>query len=206
MTTITHIFFDVGGVLGTDGWDTEQRALAVERFGLDSTDFAQRHLEAIGMFETGRMTLDEYLDVTVFDAPRTCTREEFREFMFSCSEPFPDTIDIARALAAAGRYRMMTLNNESTELNVYRLMEFGLGDIFTTFFSSCWMGVAKPSRRIYELTLSMSQANPAHSVFIDDRAQNLTPARALGMHTILYRDARQLASDLGELGIEVGGS
>jgi putative hydrolase of the HAD superfamily len=202
--TISHIFFDVGGVLGTGGWDTEQRAAAVDRFELDSADFGQRHQEAVGMFEEGRMTLDEYLDVTVFHASRPFTREEFKAFMRSQSDPFLETIAIARELADAKCYRLMTINNESAELNVHRLRRFRLIEIFATFFSSCWLGVTKPSRRIYELALTMSQANPERSVFIDDREQNLPPASALGMHTVKYVSSAQLATDLAALGIAIG--
>jgi putative hydrolase of the HAD superfamily len=202
--TITHIFFDIGGVLGTGGWDTRQRALAAARFQLDAEDFEQRHQEAVGMFEDGHLTLDEYLDATVFDVSRSFTRDEFTAFMLAQSQPFPETIAVARRLAATGRYRLMTLNNESAELNEYRLRHFRLIDIFTTFFSSCWLGVSKPSRRIYQLALSMSQASPDQSVFIDDREQNLPPARRLGMRTFRFTNAVQLAADLAALGIATG--
>lgn len=203
--TITHIFFDVGGVLGTGGWDTEQRAAAVDRFKLDAADLSQRHQEAVGMFEEGRMTLDEYLDVTVFHASRPFTRDEFKAFMRSQSDPFLESIAVARELAEARRYRLMTINNESAELNVHRLRQFGLIEIFTTFFSSCWLGVTKPSRRIYQLALTMSQANPERSVFIDDREQNLPPAIALGMQTIRYVSPGQLVTDLAALGVGSAG-
>lgn len=203
--TITHLFFDVGGVLGTAGWDAEQRAVAADRFELDAIDLGQRHQEVVGMFEEGRMTLDEYLDVTVFHAPRSFTREEFKELMRAQSEPFPDTIAIARELAHARSYRLMTINNESAELNVYRLRRFRLIDIFATFFSSCWLGVTKPSRRIYEQALAMSQTNPEHAVFIDDREQNLPPASALGMHTVRYVSPGQLVTDLAALGVVTTG-
>ena len=198
---ITHLFFDVGGVLGTAGWDTDQRAVAAERFELDAIDFGQRHQEVVGMFEEGRMTLDEYLDATVFHAPRSFTRDAFKEFMRAQSEPYPETIAIARELAQARSHRLMTINNESTELNLHRLRRFGLIDIFDTFFSSCWLGVTKPSRRIYEQALAMSQANPERAVFIDDREQNLPPASALGMHTVRYVSPAQLVTELAALGV-----
>ena len=51
MTNITHIFFDIGGVLGSNGWDREQRERAVERFGLDAEDFQWRHEEVAGEWE-----------------------------------------------------------------------------------------------------------------------------------------------------------
>jgi putative hydrolase of the HAD superfamily len=199
---LTHVFFDVGGVLGTNGWDRHERARAVQRFALDAEDLERRHEDAVGIFETGQMTLDEYLDDTVFCEPRSFSREDFKAFMREQSQPFPESIQVARDLAEAGRHVLMTLNNESAELNLHRLRSFGLLPLFSAFFSSCWMGVAKPSRRIYEAARDLSQAEPARSVFVDDRPQNLVPARALGMHTVLFKDAAQLRRDLAALGVE----
>jgi putative hydrolase of the HAD superfamily len=199
--TITHIFFDIGGVLGTNGWDREQRAMAVRHFGLDAAELEDHHGETVAMLEQGRMALDEYLKCTVFYRPRPFRLSEFKAFMLAQSAPFPDTIDLARSLARTGRYRLMTINNESAELNQHRLEQFGLRDIFTTFFSSCWVGVLKPARRIYELALAMSQAGAHGSVFIDDREQNLEPARSLGMRAIRFTDAVRLRQELADLGV-----
>jgi len=198
---ITHVFFDIGGVLGTNGWDREQRAKAVSHFGLDAEDFEHRHEDAVGSFETGRMTLDEYLDDIVFCERRGFSRDDFKAFMMAQSEPFPESIAVARELAGARRHVLMTLNNESAELNVHRLRSFGLLPLFSAFFSSCWVGALKPSRRIYEVARDMSQAEPARCVFVDDRPQNLTPAAALGMRTVLFKDAAQLRRDLAALGV-----
>jgi len=202
---ITHLFFDVGGVLGSSGWGSESRQRAVERFGLDAADFDRRHREVVGQWEQGRMTLDEYLGCTIFDVPRPFTREGFAAYMREQSRPFPETIALARGLAATGRYRLMTLNNESAELNAYRLRRFGLAPIFSAFFSSCWLGVAKPSRRIFELALALAQADASATVFIDDREQNLAPARALGMHALRFTTAGDLERDLAALGVTIRG-
>lgn len=198
---ITHVFFDVGGVLGSSGWGTEPRERAVERFGLDAADFDRRHREVVGPWEEGRLSLDEYLDCTVFGVPRPFVRDAFTAFMRAQSRPYPETIAIARALSATGRFRLMTLNNESAELNAHRLKLFGLAPIFAAFFSSCWLGAAKPARRIYDLALAMAQAEPARSVFIDDREQNLAPARALGMRAVRFTDAQTLRRELAALGV-----
>jgi len=199
--TITHVFFDIGGVLGSNGWDREQRAAAVRHFGLDGGELEDRHDESIAILEQGRMTVEEYLRCTVFYRPRPFELEEFRAYMLAQSTPFPDTIELARRLARTGRYRLMTINNESAELNQHRLEQFGLRDVFTTFFSSCWVGVVKPARRIYEVALAMSQAKPDGSVFIDDRERNLEPAHALGMQTIRFTDALRLRQELADLDV-----
>lgn len=200
-TNIDLVLFDIGGVLGSNGWDREQRAQATAHFGLDAEDFQSRHEETIGDLESGRITLDEYLDVTIFCAKRAFTREEFKAFMFAQSEPWPESVAVARDVASRGGVRMATLNNESAELNVYRIAAFGLRSVFPTFFSSCWMGVRKPTQAIYTRVLGMTQADPARTVFIDDREQNLGPAHALGVTTVLFRGAAKLRAELGGLGL-----
>jgi len=208
MSAINQVLFDIGGVLGSNGWDREQRAVAVEKFALDGEDFQYRHEETVGAFESGQISLDEYLDVTVFWQPRAFSRDDFKRFMFSLSTPWADSLDVVRRLrqrirGRPTRVRMATLNNESRELNEYRIRYFGLCELFDVFFSSCWLGVRKPTRQIYERVLGMTQADPASSVFVDDREQNLAPARVLGMQTIHFTSADQLSRSLAGLGFDV---
>jgi putative hydrolase of the HAD superfamily len=200
--TVTHVFFDIGGVLGTNGWDRDQRAAAVQHFSLDAADLEDRHVESIAILEQGRMTLDEYLRCAVFYRPRPFTAEQFKAYMLAQSTPYPETIDVVRGLVRTGRYRLMTINNESAELNQHRLEQFGLRDLFIAFFTSCWVGILKPAHRIYQVALAMSQADPEQSVFIDDRERNLEPARSLGMQTIRFTDAATLRQDLAGLGVQ----
>jgi putative hydrolase of the HAD superfamily len=203
MIPIDLVLFDIGGVLGSNGWDREQRAAAIEHFHLDAEDFEYRHEETAGALETGLMPLDEYLTVTVFGSERDFSRETFTAFMLAQSQPWPDSIAIARTLSASGAVRMATLNNESEELNDYRIRHFGLHDIFPTFFTSCWLGARKPMAVIYKRVLGMTQADPTRTLFVDDRVQNLAPAAALGMQTIQFRNAEQLRAALCTHGLPV---
>jgi putative hydrolase of the HAD superfamily len=95
----------------------------------------------------------------------------------------------------------MTLNNESAELNLHRIAAFGLREMFTAFLSSCWLGVRKPQPVIFERALAIAQVKPERVVFVDDREQNLAPARAQGMQTILFTGAGALRTSLQELGL-----
>ena len=199
--SLTHVFFDIGGVLGTNGWDRDQRARAMQKFSIEDDDFEHRHHQVVSEFETGAMSLEEYLDVTVFYTPRLFSREDFELYMLALSEPNAYTIEVAKHVASTGRVRLMTMNNESAVLNVYRIERFGLKQIFPTFLSSCWLGVRKPSRVFFERALGIAQAEPGSSLLIDDREQNLAPAAALGMHTIHYRDPESLARELSHYGV-----
>jgi putative hydrolase of the HAD superfamily len=207
VSAIQHIFFDIGGVLGTNGWDHEQRDDAVKQFGLDARDFQCRHEEIIGEWEEGRISMDEYLDIAIFHEPRDFSRQEFVDFMLAQSRPDEESVAIARELTARARYTLMTFNNESDELNRYRITKFGISEIFEAFLSSCWLGVRKPTQAFYERGLGIAQANPKTSLFIDDRRQNLSPAQKLGMQVIQFSSATQLRSDLERvLGLELSGA
>ncbi len=199
---IDWVLFDVGGVLGNNGWDREQRAEAVKKFGLDDDDdFQYRHEEMVGALESGEITLDEYLAITVFCEPRPFSPDDFKKFMLAQSAAWPDSIALARELAKSGAVRLATLNNESEALNAHRIELFGLRDIFPTFFTSCWMGVRKPTRQMYARVLGMTQADPKRTLFIDDRLQNLAPAASLGIQTLQFTGAAQLRAELERMGL-----
>ena len=145
MSAIHAIFWDVGGVLLSNAWDRTERAATLERFRLDQEEFHARHEMVVSSFERGKISLDEYLDRTVFYRDRPFTRDEFRDYMFSLSQPMPQVLAFARALTASGKYFMGTINNESRELNLLRIEKFGLREIFRLFVSSALSACA--SRR-----------------------------------------------------------
>jgi putative hydrolase of the HAD superfamily len=203
LSAIRALFWDVGGVLLTNAWDHTQRSAALEHFHLDEEEFHDRHEMVVSSFERGKITLDEYLDRTVFYRPRSFTREEFRDFMYALSKPLPGVLDFARGLSDSGKYFMATINNESRELNDYRIEKFGMRTIFRVFISSCFVGLRKPERDIYRLALETTQFAGEDCCFIDDRALNLECAAHLGMKIIEMKGVEQLQAELAKLGVEV---
>lgn len=201
--SITTIFFDIGGVLLTDGWGHSSRRAAAEKFGLDWDEYADRHEKVAHAIETNRMTLEQYLDRAVFYRPRAFSRKEFRDFIFAQSEAKPESLQIVKQLAEAHKYFLATINNEVLELNLYRIEHFGLRTFFPVFFSSCFLGLRKPDEAIYRAALQMTQRAPDECVFVDDREVNLECPRELGMHSILFQDTAQLRRELRENGIDI---
>jgi putative hydrolase of the HAD superfamily len=198
---IRSIFWDVGGVLLTNAWDRTERVKALNHFLLDEQEFHDRHEMVVSSFERGKITLDEYLDRTIFYRDRPFTRKAFTDYMFSLSRPIPGVIDFAHRLADSRSYFMGTINNESRELNLYRIEKFGLGEVFQLFVSSCFVGLRKPEHDIYRLALELTQRDPAECCFIDDRELNLECAAKMGMHTIEMHTLEQLQKDLEKLDV-----
>ena len=203
MPEITSLFWDIGGVVLTNGWDHNSRMEATQMFGLDWEEFRERHDLSFPAFDSGQITLNQYLDRTLFYRPRSFTREEFTAFMFAQSKEYPETRAVLTDAARTGKYYVASINNEPRELNDYRIEAFGLRREFQAFFSSCYLGHRKPEETIYRIALEVSQRSPENSVFIDDRSLNLDNPRRLGMQVVHHQNASQLRRDLKALGIEV---
>jgi putative hydrolase of the HAD superfamily len=197
---ITAIFWDIGGVLLTNGWDRPIRRRAAEVFGLEWDEFEARHKSLENGFDTALLTLDQYMDQAIFQKSRPFSREKLKEFMYSQSLPHPEVISIVADLAREARYFLATLNNEPLELNQYRIEKFGLRQYFGAFFSSSFLGVAKPDPAIYRRALLITQRSPGECLFIDDRTDNLESASQLGIRTLHYQgDPPELRRRLADL-------
>lgn len=203
MPNITTLFSDIGGVILTNGWDHTSRQQAAATFHLDWQEFEESHDLSFPAFDSGLISLNEYLDRTVFNRPRPFSREEFTAFMFAQSKEYPETHALLRKLATGGKYFIGAINNEPFELNEYRIKTFHLREDFVVFFSSCYVRTRKPEELIYRIALEVTQRPPEQCLFIDDRPLNLESPRRLGMNTIHYQNAGQLRSELGKYGVDV---
>jgi putative hydrolase of the HAD superfamily len=203
LAEITTLFWDIGGVILTNGWDRASRKEAANAFHLDWEEFEDRHDLSFPAFDSGRITMNQYLDRTLFYRPRDFSRDEFTGFMFAQSREYPETRAVLKDAAAAGRYFIGAINNEPLELNQYRIEEFHLRQEFQVFFSSCYIGSRKPEETIYRVALEVTQRAPAQCVFIDDRPLNLEAPRRMGMNVIHHQTAEQSRVELRNLGVKV---
>ncbi len=195
------ILFDIGGVLLTNSWDVRERAAAAQHFQLDGAYLESRHAEIVELWERGGMTMGAYLDVAVFDEPRSFSRDEFVTWMLDQSKLLPDSaMNVLRGLAASGRYLTGALNNESRELNEYRMKAFGLRSHFDVALTSCYIGLRKPDLAMYRRAIDIVGRPPERILFIDDRPENVAGARDAGMVALRYTGSDALRHDLARLG------
>ena len=195
------IFFDVGGVCLTDGWDHISREKATKKFSFDYEEMEKRHRLVFKKFEKGKLSLDQYLNEVIFFRKRNFTEEDFTEFMFAQSKPINTTLRILEKLS--DKYQLFTLNNESKELNKFRINKFGLDRYFDCFFSSCYLGVRKPEPEIFYKALHILHKEPDECLFIDDREENYQSARSFGLNSILLDEPGSLGERLKTFGIEI---
>jgi putative hydrolase of the HAD superfamily len=196
------ILFDVGGVLLTNGWDHVERAIVLQQFHLDRTEFEARHPQPYDAWERDAITAKEYLDATVFYQPRAFSHEEFLDAICAQSKLLPDGgMGILQELAASDKCTLGVLNNEARATNEYRFKTFGIRQHVKLAFSSCYLGLRKPGQAIYNRALDILGAPAERVLFIDDRAENVASAEAAGMEAILFTGADALRSELASLGV-----
>lgn len=199
------LFFDIGGVLLTNGWGHESRKLAAEQFGLDYEELNTLHSYIFNVFEIGSITLDEYLDTVIFNHPREFTREDFKEFMYSRSKELPGLLQWMKAWKKECGFRIISINNEGRELNSYRVKKFKLHECFDAFVSSCDVRMRKPDPNIFLLALGVAQARPDQCYYFDDRIFQVQTARQLGIHAYHHTSFEETKTILEKIQAEVSG-
>ncbi len=205
MGEIKVIFWDIGGVLLTNGWDENQRARVLTSLDVDLADYEPRHEAANFFWERGLSTAQEFFRKTVFN-PDQPSRSFSYDDLWSqvCAESkilHPGCFDILAALYDTKQYIVATLNNESRELNEYRLDAFRLRAYFDFFICSGYVHEMKPHPDIYRAAIEISGFQPNQTLFIDDKQENCDAATSFGMNAIRFESPAQLTHDLAQLGI-----
>jgi putative hydrolase of the HAD superfamily len=200
-TSTTALFLDIGGVLLTNGWDHNMRQRAAQLFDLDYAEMNERHHLTFDTYEEGKLTLDTYLDRVVFYTERSFSCQDFKDFMFGQSQPYPGMIQLIRDLKAQYGLKVAAVSNEGRELTVYRIEQFGLGEFIDFFISSCFVHYRKPDEDIYRIALDIAQVSPDEVVYIEDRAMFVQVARGLGLRGIQHTSFEATRDALAAFGL-----
>ena len=144
-------------MLLTNGWGHHSRLRAAEHFGLDFDEFNERHLLVFDTYESGKMSLKEYLELTVFYQSTNFTMDEFRDFLLNESRPYPEMIELISTIKRNYDLRTIAVNNEPKEINEYRVRKYGLDSFIDVFASSCYVQTRKPDKNIYRFALNLAQ-------------------------------------------------
>lgn len=201
---VRTVFWDLGGVVLTNGWDRDQRTRVLTRLGVNLANYEEVHERANFYWERGLITAEDFFTQTVlrpnprlhltFDVlwPQVCAESRVL---------YPECLDILAELKQSGKLRLATLNNESRELNEHRLDAFKLRTLFDYFICSGYVHEMKPHPGIYTAAIDISGFDADTALFIDDKRENCDAAARLGMRTIVFESPTQLCTALTEHGI-----
>lgn len=198
---VNTLFFDIGGVILTNGWDHIARQKAAEHFGIDYAEMNAKHKLIFEMFETNKISLDQYLAEIIFYKKRNFSKEDFFNFMKEQSKAHRENLAILEKLSTKKKYLLAAINNESLELNRFRIGKYGLAKYFKVFFSSAYVGMRKPDKKIFTMAVNILNKKPGECFFVDDRIENVTAAKAAGLYALHIERFIQLESALKSMKI-----
>lgn len=202
---INTLFLDIGGVLLTNGWDRKTRHLAVEKFKLDEEEINERHHLTYDTYESGKLSLDDYLNRVVFYEKRNFSHAEFKAFMFRQSKALPDMLEFIKKLKKKYNLKVTAVSNEGRELTQHRIETFKLHELFDAFVASSFVHLRKPDVDIYKYALDVSQVAPECVAYLDDRHMFVEVANALGINGIHHTGFESTCRELSKLGLTLNG-
>ena len=110
---VDTLFLDMGGVLLNDGWGIDSRQKAVKKFKRNAEEMNIRHEKCWDVLESGKMTMDHYLDEVIFYQSQSFSKSEFLNFIFSQSISLNGAFEYFIRLKKANGLRIFALNNEA---------------------------------------------------------------------------------------------
>lgn len=204
---ISAVICDFGGVLtspllGAFAAFQEDTGVTLEHLGEAMGSGAAELGGAHPLFELecGRISEERFLDLLrgglVPLLGRRPKLDRFKETYFDALTPNGPMIELMAELRHDG-YRMAMLTNNVREWEPLWRAKLPVDEIFETVVDSAFVGMRKPDREIYDLTLErLDGIPPGECLFIDDTPVNCEAARELGMAAVRFVDNEQAIPEI----------
>ncbi|MGX2998868.1 HAD-IA family hydrolase [Streptomyces sp. JNUCC 64] len=148
----------------------------------------------------GRISRDEWAASIVRGLPPTVPRPRAEALAdaFARAGSHADPRAVAPLRRLRGRCPLVLVTNATVWLDD-DLAELGLTDLATAVVNSSLLGVVKPDPRIYRVAAERAGVPLDRCLFVDDRAENVDAAVALGATGVLYREPADLERALAPI-------
>lgn len=204
---IRAVVFDIGGILEVSPDGSEPTSAFIElmvtweqRLKLSFGEFEQRLSSMKVDGSLGGMSAQEWQDdlraVTGMD------KEQSDAFMRDFWDVYLGALNTKLAAYFSGlrpRYKTALLSNSFIGAREQEQERYHFAEMTDLLVYSHEEGVAKPDRRIYELTCERLDVQPDETIFLDDNEPCVAGARELGMHGVLYKDTDQAIAEIDAL-------
>ncbi len=193
---IRAVVFDIGGVLEINP-DTGWRDKWERRLHLSIKEIDER---LTGMGKDGSLGtcseeewIDSLREVTGMD------QTQADEYMRDLWRWYLGTLNVEMAdffVSLRPHYQTAILSNSFVGARSREQERYHFHEMTDLIIYSHEVGLAKPDRRIYELTCERLGVRPDEMVFLDNAKSNVVAARELGIHGILFKENAQAIADI----------
>ncbi len=98
------------------------------------------------------------------------------------------------------KYKVVALTNMGPEMFQVWAGKWGFAHVYDDVYYSGQFRIKKPDARIFDIILKKTNSKAQNTVFLDDTAENVNAARKLGMHGIVFKDAKSAEKELEKIG------
>ncbi len=193
--------FDIGGVLldwkNDPLYDDVISHLQISREAFDSA-----WNKYIVDFGNGKVSEDEFWKNFLHEVKSDKTLPEESLFVRQFKKlysPRKEMLDLVSKLRN-DKYKLAVLSN-TIEPHVRVMKENNLFEMFDVVIFSNEVGVSKPDREIYEITLDRLNVRAKNSFFVDDIKENVVAAQEMEIHGYVFNDFESFRKELDELGV-----
>lgn len=177
--------FDIGNVIIR--FDFQIAARRIEESCTVGADEILSRIEPLaGPFERGELSVEEFVEASTERIGFSGKAEEFIEAfadIFTLNQPIADLI---AELDAAGHPLFLLSNTNGIHEPFF---SHHWAEIFGRFHGAVYSheaGHMKPDRRIFEMAIEQLDLDPASTIYIDDREENIEAGAAFGFRAIQY--------------------
>ena len=176
-TAVRAVLLDADGVLQLIGtpW---YRALSAG----GGEPFAKALLSREGPALSGRESLRNLLERLVVELDLARGADELMA-LWRQATPDPPAWQLVRELRAAG-YLTVLATNQHEERREWMRSALGYDGLCDVDAYSCLLGAAKPDPDYFRAALAMAGVSTGEALFVDDSAENIAAAAALGLRTL----------------------
>jgi putative hydrolase of the HAD superfamily len=197
------LYSDIGGVLGTNGWDASLRKRITDYFGIELESIESRHHLMFDSYERGYMSFETYLQYVFFNVPRPFTIEEIRTYTYNASTAWPENIDFFSRVKRENRLKLALISNEGRGITEHRVGKFGLRELADFLVVSHYVHFRKPDLEMWRLALNLAQVTAEESIYVDDREMFVDVAREIGFTAIHHTSLEHTRAELKKIDLAV---
>jgi 2-haloacid dehalogenase len=197
---IKVIYFDIGGVLVTDGF-YRAAPLFSKKLKIDEKIIFDAYIKTDDWkYGAGKIGIKRWENLFKELNLKNINVEEYVKLWHSIFVPIKETINIAKKLK--GKYVLGVLADQPKDI-ISHLEKCSFLYLFNLRVMSCEVGHSKDegNLKIYQIAIKKAKVKPEEILFIDNNQKNLDNASKLGLKTLLFKDAKQLKKDLISLSI-----
>jgi putative hydrolase of the HAD superfamily len=202
---IRGVIFDYGMVL-TGPPVAEAHAEMVRITGLPAEKFERLYWADRHAYDEGKLSGVTFWEKFKQESGLSLTEDQLAELnrqdarMWTTSDP--EMLAWQQRLKAHGiRTAILSNMGDSVLENIER--EFAWIHGFDVLVWSFQHGLAKPDRAIYERALDQLGSTAGETLFVDDKLENVTAARAVGMKAVQFSTVDRLREQLTAAGWDI---